>query len=277
MINLSSRNKGDIKDSFDKLFKLVNINDNLEACNVLDSLEMNIKKYYISRGFESNGFFDVFYNIKYTLTHYTHVEWRRQEVYRLLEGLSKKLAEHDQDVPLKVKLSRLFTDIKDDFRTICQTGDPRDMDSLYDDFFALEKLSEEVAKKGEDVYKGYELAMQNSGKCQAALPKLMPQKKEKGRWTVVKETISGLTTSFELLYSSLAVLIASLDEPEPISEKNGEFKKLSEGRLRDMEEDKQNALKSEGRQLLKEGWPLPDIARRMDMTVDELCELLEIE
>ena len=95
MINLSSRNKGDIKDSFDKLFKLVNINDNLEACNVLDSLEMNIRKYYISRGLESNGFSDAFLNIKYTLTHYTHIEWRRQEVYRLLEALSKKLAEHE--------------------------------------------------------------------------------------------------------------------------------------------------------------------------------------
>jgi len=274
MINIASKNKADVKDSYDKLFNHISTNNRSNAIKETDLLERNIKKYNISRGQNSNGVDNVFFNIKYALRHYTRNDWRQQELYRLMEQLSKQLYESEKNISLKERISTIYSDIREDFKTVCITGKPRDMDSLIDDFIELEKLSIDVAKQGSDVYKSYTIMMQNAGKCQATLPRLMPQENPIGRWVTKPETINALSASFEMLYSSLNGLLAALDEPV---EEKPIYKKLSEGTLRDLEEDKIKSIKNDSIKLLKEKWPINEIARQHNMTVDEIIDILGLE
>ena len=276
MINISSRNKADIKENYDTLFNLVGKNSIIEACDSVDKLEMNLKKYCISRGENGNGGSKIFLDMKYALGHYTRSDWRRQEMYRLLEKLSEQISGSYAELPLKEGLAGIYDELKDDFKTACMTGLPRDMDSLTDDFIALQNLAPEIKKLGHDVYTGYDLMMRNAGKCQAALPRLMPQEKEAGRWVIKKEAINSLTTTFELLYSSVNQVLASLDQPEH------EKKEEKRERASDLGEDQEKALKAEIRQLLygsgtENGWPISEIARHKNMTVEEVVDILELE
>lgn len=273
MINVSSRNKADIKESYDTLFELVNKNNIIEIGGAIDELEMNLKKYHISRGEEYNGFSDIFSSMKYARRHYNfHPEWRRQEMYRLLESLSKKIGRGYSELSLKEKLTEIYDDITTDVETYIHTGRPQDRHSLIDNFDALQKLQPEIKKVEYDIYEGYRLMRGNAGKCRASLLKLLPQEKEPGRWVINKDAVNSLTTSFEILYSSLDQVIASLDRPEQ-GKKDGEKKE----RVSDLEEDQEKALKSEARQLLKENWPLDEIARHLNMTVDEVVDLLDLD
>ena len=273
MINISSKNKSEIKENYDKIFEYASLNNIMDAHEALISLEMNIKKYNISRGLNNNGLDKIFFDIKYALGHYTKPEWRRQEVYRLLEQLSGELKKVEKNIPIKQKIINVYSEIKEDFGSICLTGNPKIMDSLVDDFVILQDLAPEISPLGHDIYQGYELVMKSAGKCQADLPKLMPQTNPLGGWSIKKETINSLATAFELLYSAVSALIASIDEP--LVEKKE--RTLSDGHMRDLEEDQKNALKSEARQLLKEDWPVGRIARHLNLTVEEVLELLDLE
>lgn len=272
MINISTSNKADIKKTYDALFKSVNENDTIESRNLIDTLEMNLKKYIISRGEEWDGTSDIFSDIRYALGHYRNRSYlRKEKIYELLGQLNKKISGGFAKLPLKEKLTAIYSELKEDFKTVCIKGSLQDMDSLTDDFVALQDLAPEMKKYGLTVQESYKQMMRNAGKCQAALPRLMPQEKE-GRWFVKTEAINSITNSFEQLYSCVNQVIALLDLPE--EKKNKEKKE----RTSTLEEDQEKALRSEMIQLLcVENWPIDEIARHKNMTVDEVVDILGLE
>ena len=271
-MKIPSRNKTDIKKSYDALFDLVGESSTMEACNMVDKLEKDIKKYYISRGKTgNNGNFKVFLDMKYALEHYDRSDWRREEMYKLLEDLSNQISAPYSNLSLKEKIVETYDELKDDFKTLCIAGLPENMDSLTDDFIALQDLAPEMKKLGPDIYDGYDLMMRNAGKCQADLPRLMPIEKSDGRWVTNKNAIPNLTTTFQLLYSSLSQVIASLDKPEGKKEGINEKERVT-----DIDEEKEAVLKAEMIQLVKENWPLNEIARHENLTVDEVSDILDL-
>jgi hypothetical protein len=244
----------------------------MEATNKVDELRADIFKHYTSRCLNSEGIMKILQNMKHTLTHGLVRAWRREKMYDHISTMIKELKTEGGDSSLRSRLRQISSDLQEDFETVCTTGNPADIDSLMDDFRELHNISEEISSLKPEIYNEYILVMKNAGNCKASLPKLVPQKKG-GKWTVRVESINSLTTTFGILYSSIDGLIANINSPLD----TGNKKKVS-STTRDLEDDQDEAKRRQAYNLLvKENWPIKDIGPTMNMTQDEVLELLDMD
>lgn len=277
MVYISLRSRADMKKHLDELIELSESNKFLEACNKADSLKIDIIKHFSTRGIDCKNQINIIMQMKYTLTHYTVAEWRKKKMHELTIMLINALSSDEKDETLRGKISRIYQDVVEDLNTICLTGDPKDIDTLSDDFLALQRIAEQVSElKDPDIYEKYTLMMGNVGQCQATLNKLNPRKAGAGEmWTLNKDALGSLSTSFQILYASIEKLIAGLSEPPESKE---HVKKEPSESFSDLEEEQLAVLKAQAMSLLKdENWSLGNIAPHMNMTLDELIELLGID
>lgn len=277
MVHIPLRSRADMKIHLNQLIDFVETNRCFEAGNTVDALKADIIKHFSTRGMECKHILDIIMRMKWALTHFTVDEWRKKKMYALFTMLVNALSSDERDETLRGKISHTYQDIVEDLNTLCSTGDPKDMDMLSDDFLALRGIAEQVSElKDADIYEKYTLMMANAGQCQATLNKLNPKKAGKGEmWSTSKDALGSLSTSFQTFYSSIEKLIAALSEPPESKEK---AKKEPSESLSDLEEDQIAALRSQARNLLFiEKWPVDNIAPHMNMTIDELRELLGID
>lgn len=274
-MKISLRSRADIKIHLEQLIDLVETNRCAEACNIVDALKTDIVKHFSTRGIGCGHILDIIMKMRWSLTHGRRNEWRKTRMYELFTMLVNALASNEKDETLREKISRIFQDAIEDLNTICSTGNPKDMDTLSEDFLALRQIAEQVSELGQpDIYDKYTKMMEDAGKCQATLNKLNPRKSG-DVWTTTKDALGSLSTSFQVFYASVEKLIASLSEPPESKER---VKKEPSDSLSDLDEDQYNALKSEARDLLfKENWTPSDIAPHLNMTLDDLKDLLDIE
>lgn len=275
MVQISLRSRADMKIHLDTLIDLVETNRCMEACNTVDALKTDIVKHFSTRGMECNHILDVIMRMRWTLKHFTVDGWRKTKMYELFAMLVNALSSSEKDETLRGKLSRIYQDVVEDLNTICSTGDPKDIDTLSEDFLALQLMDKQISElHNPDIYKKYSNMMEDTGKCQATLNKLNPRKSG-DMWTLNKDALGSLSNSFQVLYASIQKLIVSLSEPP---ESKDYAKKESSESFSDIEEDQLKAMRSEAYRLLtEENWRMSDIGPHMNMTTDEVKELLEIE
>ena len=255
-----------------------------EASVILDRLESDITKYFITRKETPDGIYEKIHKIRVKLTHgrvLISFEQKQRKIYLLIRDLVVFLSYEDKDMTLKSKLEQITSDIREDFDNFCVSGYMEDMDVILDDFKALRKLSLEIQPLGSKIYKAYSQVMRYSGECSGLLPKMMPLNpiaRERGTiWKPGESALNSITSSFASLYSSLEDLIALIDAPEEDdnTEKENDKKNFSES---DIEDQQRNALRAEALRLLtEEDKSLQKIAPLLGMTMDELMELLDLE
>lgn len=275
MVQIFLRSKADMKIHLGQLIDFVEANRCAEACNIVDALKTDIIKHFSTRGIECKHILDIIMKMRWTLTHGRRDEWRKSRMYEYFTMLRTALATNEEGETLREKISRIYQDVIEDLNTVCSTGNPKDIDTLTDDFLALRQIAEQVSELGQpDIYDKYTKMMEDAGKSQATLNKLNPRKSG-DVWTTTKDALGSLSTSFQIFYASVEKLIASLSEPPESKER---VKKEPSESLSDLDEDQYAALKSEARDLLfKENWPPGDIAPHLNMTLDDLKDLLDIE
>jgi hypothetical protein len=214
--------------------------------------------------------------MRWSLTHGRREGWRKIRMHEHLVMLMNALSSNEKDETLRGKISRIYQDILEDLNTICSTGgDPKDMDTLSEDFLALQLMDTQVSElHNPDIYAKYSKMMENTGQCQATLNKLNPRKTG-DVWTINKDALVGVSTSFQVLYASIQKLIVSLSEPP---ESKDRIKKESSESFSDLDEEQFAAEKAEALHLLKdEDWRITDIGPHMNRTTDEIKELLGLD
>lgn len=109
------------------------------------------------------------------------------------------------------KIKKIYYDIIEAFNKICLTWDPDDIEAISNEFNDLQDMALYMADFGSEIYEKYTSVIGNVGTCQASLVKLNP-KKVGEMWTLNKDDLSKLATSFGALYSSIENLIANLSK-----------------------------------------------------------------
>lgn len=267
------RGRTTIKEHIDTLIDYVELDKNFDALTMVESLKTDIIRHYNLEG-KSKDLLNILMNMRWALTHYSKDSWRKQKMYNLTIMLRNTLSDVEVGVDLKTRLQNMYNDIKEDFKKAIFNGDPRDIDALSDDLVGLQSLSDEMAKQGPEVYQEYRLMMGDAGQCDATLPKLNPKKKGE-MWNLNNDALKSLPTNFGFLYTKIDKMLATLSEPAESKELR---KKDTSESLSDLEEDQIKAMRSEAQYLLvKERNPIDKIGEKMDMTIDEVCEILGIE
>lgn len=271
MVTITLRSKAEIQKQLEKMIDQC-VNEELDdACRTADNLDKAIVKYFVSRNLNYEKIRKILQDMKWTFDHFTCHEWRKEKFFEQLAEFYKALQDAGGEQSLKDRIIGISTDLKEDFSAICMTGLPEDMTALTDDFVALQNLSEEISTYGSNIYDKYTAMMGVVGQCQAVLPRLTPQQSDKGKWNVRVDSINSLTKHFSQLYPLIAKLIASFDEPSDSLKQN--IKSLN-----DFKQDEIDAMKKRAYHLLiNEKWTLDRIAEVMDITSEDVAELLDLD
>jgi hypothetical protein len=272
MVSITLRNKAEIQKQLDLMIDQV-VNMELDqACVTAYNLDKAIVKYYVSRNLEYKRVRDIIIEMIWTFNHFGNYHGSRVEkFFEQLVELYKAFEYADGEQSLKDRILRIYTDLKEDFLSLCSTGNPGDMVALSDDFRALQNLASEMSPLGENIYNKYIQVMRSVGLCQASLPKLVSQSFEKGRWRVRHEAIGSLTNDFSQLYPLIESLILSFSEPVLVG-KNVESDVSVD---RDLEKDLEDARASKCYNLLiGKNMSISRIAELEGLEIVEVIDLL---
>jgi len=272
---ISFRVKGDLFEHLNNLIHHVMTNDLSEAYLAVDVLDADLFKLSTTTSIDYDETHGILKGIKHSLTHFK-TPWRRtKRLYEQLRELINEIStEKNGGGDIKTRLMNIYQDLHKNFETVCATGDINYFNSLCDDLMLLHELSPEMKKQGIEIYKKYVQMMKNAGTCRAFLPRLSPQKIGKGGkpWVARKDAIDSMTNNFSQLYSAINEVITSFDKPP------GDDGENEEGETDLGIDDEQLEVKRAEaiHYILKLEWPMPQTARHMNMTVEELADLIGI-
>ena len=272
---ISFRVKGDMLEHLNDLIHHIMTNDLDEAGLAVDVLDADLFKLSTTTSIDYDKTHSILEGIKHSLTHFI-TPWRRKKrLYEQLRELINEIStEKNGGGDIKTRLMNVYQDLHKNFETVCATGDINYFNSLCDDLMLLHELSPEMKEQGIEIYKKYIQMMKNAGTCRAFLPRLSPQKTGKGGkpWVARKDAIDSMTNNFSQLYSAINEVITAFDKPS--GDEEGD-----EGGQSDLGIDDEQAEVKRAEAvhyILKLEWSIPQTARHLNMTTDELADLLGI-
>ena len=271
---ISFRVKGDILEHLNRLIHHVMTNDLEEAYLSVDVLDADLFKASTTTAISYDNTHKTLEGIKHTLTHFISPRKRTTRLYEQIRKLIIEIStEENGGGDIKTRLMNVYQDLHKNFETLCATGDINYFNSLCDDLMRMHDFSSEMKGFGPDIYKTYTQMMKDTGVCVALLPRLAPQKIVRGGkpWIARKDAIDSMTNNFAQLYSAINNVIASFDKPPSEENSEGTSSNL------DIDDEQAEVKRAEAiHYITKMEWSLPQTARHLNMTVDELAELLGI-
>lgn len=275
---ISFRVKGVMLEHLNMLIHHIMTNDLDEACLAVDALDADLFKLSTTTSIDYNNTHSILKGIKHSLTHFV-TPWRRtKRLYEQVRNLINEIStEKNGGGDIKTKLMEIYQDLHKNFETVCATGDINYFNSLCDDLMMLHGFSGqmkeyEMKTPGSDIYTKYIQMMKNAGVCRATLPLLAPQKIGAGGkpWVVRVDAIKSLTGNFQQLYSAVDDVLTAFDKP-PSDEKNGGNGQIDLG----IDDEQMEVKRLEAvNYIVKKEWSIAQTARHLNMTVEELAELL---
>jgi hypothetical protein len=249
-------------------------NDLDEANLAVDVLDADLFKLSTTTSIDYEKTNSILKSIKHSLCHFITPWKRTKRLYEQLRELINEIStEKNGGGDIKTKLMDVYQDLHKNFETVCATGDINYFNSLCDDLMVLHDFSPEMKKQGIDIYKKYIQMMKNAGTCRAFLPRLSPQKIVKGGkpWIARKDAIDSMTNNFSQLYSSINDVITSFDSPPDVDKDTGGETDLG------IDDEQAEVKRAEAiHYILTLEWSIPQTARHLNMTPEELAELLGI-
>lgn len=273
-MHISFRVKGDMLEHLDNLIHHVMTNDLEEAYLAVDVLDADLFKLSTTTTISYENTHKILEGIKHTVTHFVSCRKRTARLYGQLRELIIEIStEKNGGGDIKTRLMNVYQDLHKNFETVCATGDINYFNSLCDDLMLLHEFSSEMKGHGPDIYNSYIQMMKNAGICRAFLPRLAPQKIGRGGkpWIARKDAIDSMTNNFSLLYSAINDVIASFDKPPGEGKNDGTSSNL------DIDDEQAEVKRAEAiHYITKMEWSLPQTARHLNMTAEDLAELLGI-
>lgn len=271
MVEIILKGRTEIKKHIGKILDLATLNQNGEARVSVKQLRKAVFKHYASS--DQKHYPQIVKEIDeidWALWHFRRLDWRIESIEKNIKRLIMLLKKEEENDTIQEQIARIYQNIQEDFLG-CLSGKIEDNESINEDFLSLQKLSNGVQKQSSDISERYIQVMKNVGVCRAILPRIVSVS---GTKTLKKEDVNSLTQSFSVLYSSLADLISSFDAT-PVSKEKKQG--LKDQIVEDLEEQKKEVLRAQAIDLLNRDWRLSDTARHLNLTLDELRELLGLD
>ena len=274
-MHISFRVKGDMLEHLNDLIYHTMDNDLDEASLSVDALDADLFKLSTTTSINYDNTHKILKGIQHSLTHFRDPRRRKKRLYEQERELINEIStEKNGEGNIKTRLMNIYQDLHKNFETVCATGDINYFNSLCDDLMMFHDLSTEMKKEGGEIYKKYIQMMKNAGTCRAFLPRLSPQKVGGGGkpWIARKDAIDSMTNNFSQLYSSINDVITSFDSPPSTDEGNGKDQTDLGIDDEQLEVKRAEAV----HYILDMEWSVPQTARHLNMTPEELAELLGI-
>lgn len=250
----------------------ISINDLDEIGLSLDLFEGYCLKYCIARDQNFEVFHEKVKHIKHSLTHFI-TPWRRtKRLYEQFQELHQLFVENEKGMPLQNRLKMLSEDLTYDISLLFEAESDFDPSSIFDIFDSIIELSDEIKQHGYDTYQLFRQLIRNIGACKPHIPS-KTSKTNMPRPADIKM----LRQTTGQIFSYLDDIIAIFDQP-PAPKKADEKKKDKKNYELDIDEVKRSALTSQAlHYIFKENWTPLSTARHLNMTIEDLFELLDIE
>ena len=274
-MHISFRAKGDMLEHLNKLIYHTMTNDLDEASLSVDALDADLFKLSTTTNIDYENTHNILNGIQHSLTHFRDPRRRKKRLYEQERELINEISTERNTVgDVKSRLMDIYEDMHKNFETVCATGDINYFNTLCDDLMLLHDFSSEMKTYGSGIYDKYIQMMKNAGMCRALLPRLAPQEiGKKGKpWIARKDAIDSMTNNFSQLYSAIDAVIVEFDKP-PSDEKIEGDKQHDLG----IDDEQQEVKRSEAiHYIVKMGWSISQTAKHLNMTVEELADLLGI-
>lgn len=274
-MHISFRAKGDMLEHLNKLIYHTMVNDLAEASLSVDALDADLFKLSTTTNVDYEKTHNILKGIQHSLTHFRDPRRRKKRLYAQERELINEIStEKNVAGNVRSRLIDIYDDMHKNFETVCATGDINYFNTLCDDLMMLHDFSSEMKTYGPDIYDKYIQMMKNAGMCRALLPRLAPQEiGQKGKpWIARKDAIDSMTNNFSQLYSAIDAVIVEFDKP-PSDEKSKRDSQLDLG----IDDEQREVKRLEAiHYIVKMEWSIAQTAKHLNMTVEELAELLGI-
>jgi hypothetical protein len=270
-MRISFRVEGELREHLDELLLHIKTHDLDEVDLSVDSIDADVFKLSMTTNIDYAKIHKILKGIKHSLCHFVTPRIRTKRLYEQVKDLIGELSSEEKK-DFKTIMMEVCKAIEDDYDAVCTTGDINYYNKLCEDFVVFHEFSSEITKSGPLIYNKYVQMMKDVGTCRALLPRLAPQKivKEGKPWTVRKDTIDAISGQFSHLFSAVNDFRTAFDKPPSDEKGNG-------GDQTDLGiDDEQAEVKRADavHYIVTLGWTLPQTARHMNMTVEELVDLL---
>lgn len=271
---LVSGNRRDLKKCFEKMFYHISTNDLGELDICVSSFEVYCLKYCIARGQDFKVFQKAVRGIHHSVTHFNNPRIRTRRLYEQMVEIHNLFTESEEKMSLKNKLKMISEDLAYDISLLFEVEGDFDPSAIFDGFDSLIELGDDVRKEGYEVYQIFRQLIRNVGVVKPYVPTNV-SKANQPRPADVKI----LKQFMAPVFSVLDDLITTFSEPPAPAKKSADGKKKNEqyGVL-DIDELKKDAKVSQALDLIfKQNWLPQNVARHLNMTIEELLDILGVE
>jgi len=279
-VHISFRVKGDLLEHLNNLIHHIMTNDLDETYLAVDVLDSDLFKLSTTTNISYENTHGILKDIKHSLTHFITPRRRTKRLYEQARDLIDEISAEKEDVgDVKSRLIAIYEDIHENYETVCATGDINYFNSLCNNLMMLHEFSSrmkeyEMKTPGSDIYTKYIQMMKDVGVCRATLPLLSPQKIGQGGkpWIVRVDAVKTLSGNFQRLYSSVGDLLTAFDKPPSDKKDDGSDQSGLGIDDEQLEVKRADAV----HYIVKMDWSIAQTARHLNMTVEELTDLLEL-